>query len=40
MHKVVFTLNVNDYAPEIRQYSYPLLRYYARKIGAEFVEMT
>lgn len=40
MTKVLFTLNIGDYAPEIRQYTYPLIRYYADKIGAEFVEIT
>jgi hypothetical protein len=36
MRKVVWTLNVNDYAPEITAITYPLLRGYAAKIGAEF----
>ena len=40
MRKTIFTLNVNDYAPEVRAMTYPLLRYYARKIGAEFREIT
>lgn len=37
--KTVYTLNIGDYAPEIRALTYPLMRYYARKIGAEFVEI-
>jgi len=38
--KTVFTLNVNNYAPEIREITYPLLKYWAHKIGAEFYEIT
>jgi len=38
--KALFTLNVNDYAPEIRELTYPLLRHYAHKIGADFLEIT
>lgn len=34
--KTVFTLNVDGYAPEITRLTYPFLRHYARKIGAEF----
>jgi hypothetical protein len=37
---VVFTLNIGNYAPEIRALTYPLLRHFARKIGAEFREIT
>lgn len=36
MKKTLFTLNVDDYAPEITALTYPLLKRYARKIGAEF----
>jgi len=36
MRKTLYTLNVNGYAPEITKRTYPLLRYYAEKIGAEF----
>jgi hypothetical protein len=36
MRKVVFTLNVNGYSPEITAITFPLMRYYAKKIGAEF----
>ena len=39
LKKTVFTLNVNDYAPEIRAITYPLLKYWAHKIGAEFFEI-
>lgn len=38
--KVLFTLNVDDYAPEICALTHPLLRRYADKIGAEFIEIT
>lgn len=34
--KTVFTLNVDNYAPEITRLTYPLIRYYANKIGADF----
>lgn len=36
MKKTLYTLNVEDYAPEITALTYPLLEYHARKIGAEF----
>lgn len=36
MRKVLWTLNVEDYAPEISALTYPLLKRYAHKIGAEF----
>lgn len=34
--KTIFTLSVNDYAPEIRELTYPLIKRYAEKIGADF----
>ena len=34
--KAVFTLNVDNYAPEITALTYPLLEAYAKKIGADF----
>ena len=34
--KTLYTLNIGDYAPEICALTYPLLRAYARKIGADF----
>lgn len=37
MTKTLYTLNVDDYAPDICALTYPLLRRYAAKIGAEFV---
>jgi hypothetical protein len=40
VRKVVFTLNINNYAPEIRALTYPLLKFYAKRIGAEFREIT
>jgi hypothetical protein len=40
MKKTVYTLNVDNYAPGICAITYPLMRYYARKIGADFVEIT
>ena len=36
MKKTLFTLNINDYAPEICDITYPLLKHYAKKIGADF----
>jgi len=35
--KVIYTLNVNDYCPEITAITYPLIEDYAKKIDAEFV---
>lgn len=34
--KTIYTLNVDNYAPEITKLTYPFMRYYAHKIGAEF----
>ena len=34
--KTVFTLNIDDYAPEITALTYPLIEAYADKIGADF----
>jgi hypothetical protein len=39
MIKTVFVLNVDNYAPEITELTYPLIRYYADKIGAGFYEI-
>lgn len=36
MKKTLWTLNIENYAPTITYYTYPLLLAYARKIGAEF----
>jgi hypothetical protein len=36
MRKTLYTLNIDGYAPEITALTYPLLRRYAAKIGAEF----
>jgi hypothetical protein len=40
MKKVVWTLNINNYEPEITRLTYPLLERYAKKIGAEFKIIT
>lgn len=37
--KAIFTLNIGNYAPEITKLTYPFLKRYADKIGAEFVEI-
>lgn len=34
--KTIYTLAVNDYAPEICRLTFPLMRRYAKKIGADF----
>ncbi len=34
--KTLYTLNVNGYSPEITALTFPLLRHYAKKIGADF----
>jgi hypothetical protein len=36
MKKVIWTLNIDNYAPEITALTYPLLKRYAQKIGARF----
>jgi hypothetical protein len=38
--KTIFTLNIGNYAPEIRELSYPLLKKFAHKIDADFYEIT
>jgi hypothetical protein len=40
MKKTVFTLCVDDYAPEIIALTFPLIRHYAEKIGADFFVIT
>ena len=35
MKKVIWLLNIGDYAPEITELTYPLIRNYAKKIEAE-----
>lgn len=37
MKKTLYTLNVNGYAPEITELTFPLMKHYAAKIDAEFV---
>jgi hypothetical protein len=36
MKKTLFTLNVDNYAPELTALTYPLLQIFANKMGAEF----
>lgn len=36
MKKVLFTLNIGNYAPEITELTYPFLKKYAHRIQAEF----
>jgi hypothetical protein len=38
--KTVFTLNVNGFSPEITAITYPLIKYWAHKIGAGFHVIT
>lgn len=40
MKKTIFTLNINDYSPEITKLTYPFLERYAKKIDADFVQIT
>lgn len=35
--KAIFTLNIDNYAPEVTELTYPLIKAYADKIKAEFV---
>ena len=36
MKKTIYTLNINNYAPEMSELTFPLLKAYAHKIGADF----
>ena len=36
----VFTLNINNYFPELMELTIPTMKNYAKKIGAEFIEIT
>jgi glycosyltransferase involved in cell wall biosynthesis len=38
--KTVFTLNIGNYAPEITDLTYPLIKEWCRRIGADFYEIT
>lgn len=38
--KTVFTLNIDNYAPEITELTYPFLEHYAKRIGADFHVIT
>jgi len=40
MKKTVYTLNIDNYAPEITELTYPLLKHYAKKIDADFQIIT
>ena len=40
LRKTLYTLNVDNYAPRICEVTYPLLKRYAEKIGAEFFVIT
>ncbi len=40
MKKALVTLNINDFCPEITRLTYPLMKTWAYKIGAEFIEIT
>ena len=34
--KTLYTLVINDYAPQIRAITFPLMKHWAAKIGADF----
>ena len=36
MKKTIFTLNIDNYCPNICEITYPLIKRYAKKIGADF----
>jgi hypothetical protein len=38
--KALITLNIGDYAPMIREITYPLMRYFCERRGFEFLEIT
>ena len=37
--KTLFTLNIGNYAPEVTDLTFPLIKEYCRKIGADFYEI-
>lgn len=39
LKKTIFTLNIDDYGSDITRLTYPYMKMYADKIGAEFVEI-
>ena len=40
MSKTIFLLNIGKYVPKITKITYPLIEYYADKIGADIVKIT
>ncbi len=40
MKKTIYTLNINNYAPAILALTRPYLEFYAKRIGAEIVDIT
>lgn len=40
MKKTIYTLNINDFSPEITALTYPLIEKWAHKIGADFYIIT
>lgn len=40
MKKQLYTLNIGNYSPDITALTFPLLKHYCQKIGAEFCEIT
>jgi hypothetical protein len=40
MTKTIFLLNIDDFAPDVTAITYPLIRYYAERIGAEIHTIT
>lgn len=39
MKKTIYLLNIGDYSPELTRLTYPFIRLYAKRIGAEIVEI-
>lgn len=39
LKKTIYLLNVDNYAPQITELSYPLIHHYAKKIGAQVFEI-
>ena len=40
LKKTIFTVNVDNFAPEVTEITFPYIKAYAHKIGAEFFEIT
>lgn len=40
MKKTIYTLDINNYLPQVKRITFPLFKFYAKKIGADFKVIT